>query len=109
MPVQPPRFRPAGAPSTKAWARPGKNAHRRKRGRAGVTERRRILAEEPLCRICLANNLVTAATEVDHIDEDLPDPLWDGRENKQGLCRPCNLAKMHARQRADREPDALNP
>ena len=73
MPSAPPRFRPAGARERKAWANPGKNTHRRKRGRAGVEERRRILAEEPLCRPCLALGLTTASTEVDHIDEDLPD------------------------------------
>lgn len=100
MPTAPPRFSFYKAAPRKAWERPGKNAHRRKRGRAGVEERRRILAEEPLCRICLAHGFARASEEVDHIDEDLPDPLWDARENKQGVCRACNRAKMIAKRRA---------
>ena len=92
MPTQPPRFSLVKAAPRKAWAQPGKNAHRRKRGRAAVEERRRILAEEPLCRSCLANGLTRASEEVDHI-EDLPGPEWDARENKQALCRPCHELK----------------
>ena len=58
-----------------------------------MVERRRILAEEPLCRPCLAAGRHTKSEEVDHIDESLPDPLWDARENKQGICKPCHKAK----------------
>jgi 5-methylcytosine-specific restriction protein A len=83
-------FRP---PVRGAWRRPGKNAHRRVRGRKGVEERRRILREEPLCRTCLAEGRTTASQEVDHIRDDLPDDLWDARENKQGLCKPHHRAK----------------
>lgn len=93
MPSQPPRFsfvKPA-APA-KSWARPGKNTRRRKRGRAGVEDRKRILAEEPLCRLCLAAGRVRASEEVDHI-EDLPGDAWDSRENKQALCKPCHKDK----------------
>ncbi len=101
MPTQPPRFRMGVARPRKAWERPGRNAHRRKRGRAGVEERRRILVEEPLCRICLAEGRTTASQEVDHIDEDLPDPLWDARANKQGVCKRHNREKMIAKRRSD--------
>lgn len=96
--MQPPRFGRPTAPRA-SWARPGVNARRRKRGRAGVEERRRILAEEPLCRPCFAQGRATASEEVDHIDESLPDPLWDARANKQGICKPCHKAKT-ARQAA---------
>jgi 5-methylcytosine-specific restriction enzyme A len=99
--MQPPRFGRPAAPR-KSWERPGKNARRRLRGRAGVEERRQILAEEPLCRPCLADGRVTASAEVDHIDEDLPDPLWDARENKQGICKPCHRAKTAASSTAAR-------
>ncbi|MEA3042988.1 MAG: 5-methylcytosine-specific restriction enzyme [Sphingomonadales bacterium] len=104
MPTQPPRFRAGIAQARRPWSAPGRNAHRRKRGRAGVDERRRILAEEPLCRRCLANGLTVASQEVDHVDEDLPDPLWDARENKQALCSECNRRKMVAKCRAERRP-----
>jgi 5-methylcytosine-specific restriction protein A len=95
VPTQPPRFRPPGAkPATAGqWARPGRNAKRRLRGRAGVADRKRILAEEPLCRVCLAEGRTRPSEEVDHINPDLPNPLWDARENKQGICKPCHKAK----------------
>ena len=77
----------------RSWVRPGKNAKRRLRGRAGQRDRAQILAEEPLCRACFAAGRVTASEEVDHISDDVPDELWDGRENKQALCKPCHKAK----------------
>jgi 5-methylcytosine-specific restriction protein A len=53
-----------------------------------------ILRAEPLCRRCTAENRVTAATDVDHIDRHrgraaafwLPD-------NLQPLCRSCHAEK----------------
>lgn len=98
MPTQPPRFsfRPRSQPQG-PWGRPGKNARRRKRGRAGVEERRRILAEEPLCYDPFGEHAADARTvaseEVDHKDPDLPDPLWDARENKGGICKTCHKRK----------------
>lgn len=96
--MQPPRFsfvQRSTAP-TRSWERPGKNAKRRKRGRAGQRDRAQILAEEPLCRVCLAEDRVTPSEEVDHIRDDVPDELWDARENKQGICKPCHKAKTAA-------------
>jgi 5-methylcytosine-specific restriction protein A len=57
--------------------------------------RAQVLAEEPLCRICLDEGRTTASAKVDHIV-----PLaWGGsdeRSNKQGLCNPCHDAKSKA-------------
>jgi 5-methylcytosine-specific restriction protein A len=93
MPQQPPRFSFVKRAPAVSWQRPGKNARRRLRGRAGQRDRARILAEEPLCRPCLEAGRVTPSEEVDHISDDVPDELWDARENKQGICKPCHTAK----------------
>jgi 5-methylcytosine-specific restriction protein A len=93
VPTQPPRFAFVKPLPAKSWARPGKNAKRRLRGRAGVADRKRILAEEPLCRICLAEGRTRASEEVDHIRDDVPAEEWDSRANKQGLCKPCHKKK----------------
>ena len=56
--------------------------------------RKRVLAEEPLCRACLAMapKRYTPATIADHVK-----PLAEGgtgdRENYQALCRDCSDAK----------------
>lgn len=105
--MQPPRLGRAAPPRDK-WKRSGSNAHRRLRGRAGCVDRARVLAEEPMCRPCLAKGRKTKSEEVDHINPNLPDPLWDARENKQGICKPCHKAKTALeaaaakRSRADR-------
>ena len=65
-----------------------------KRGYGGSWRRWRlmVLAEEPLCRECLAAGRVTPATDVDHIV-----PLADGgtneRGNLQALCHSCHSRK----------------
>ncbi|MFX5793618.1 HNH endonuclease signature motif containing protein, partial [Acinetobacter baumannii] len=57
-----------------------------------MRERAAVLAEEPLCRLCLEKGLEVASDVVDHIM-----PLaWGGsdeRHNKQALCTPCHDAK----------------
>jgi 5-methylcytosine-specific restriction protein A len=54
-----------------------------------------VLAEEPFCRLCLAEGLRVRADEVDHIV-----PLSQGggneRSNLQALCRPHHRAKSKA-------------
>jgi 5-methylcytosine-specific restriction protein A len=100
MPTQPAKFSFVKRQPVKAWSTPGKNAHRRTRGRALQRERQQILAEEPLCRACLEAGRITVAEEIDHIRDDLPDDEWNARENKQPLCKPCHLAKT-ARERAE--------
>jgi 5-methylcytosine-specific restriction protein A len=52
--------------------------------------RARHLRDEPLCRVCLAKGIVTAATDVDHIDGDSTN---DVPGNRQSLCRPCHSSK----------------
>jgi 5-methylcytosine-specific restriction enzyme A len=93
MPTQPPKFSFVKREPRTAWQRPGKNAKRRKRGRAGQRDRAQVLAEEPLCKPCLEAGRVTASEQVDHISDDVPDDLWDERENKQGICKDCHKAK----------------
>jgi len=49
-----------------------------------------VLSDEPLCRMCKSAGMVTAATCVDHIDND------DGnndRSNLQPLCIECHGVK----------------
>lgn len=94
MPSQPPRFRPAGSTPAerKPWQRPAGHVDKRKRGRAGVRDRRQVLAEEPLCRLCRERGLVTASVVVDHI-RPLSQGGSDDRSNKQGLCTACHDEK----------------
>lgn len=99
MPFQPPVI--GGAGKRKAWAPSSYRPDTRKRGRAGQRERRQVLAEEPLCRKCLAVGLTVASEIVDHI---LP-LAWggtDSRSNKQGLCTPCHDEKSAAERAIDR-------
>lgn len=57
----------------------------RLRGRKAVAQRLRRLHNEPLCRHCLAKDIIQAADEIDHII-----PLDQGGEdidsNTQALC-----------------------
>lgn len=60
-----------------------------------------MVAEEPLCRVCLAKGIEAPTDVVDHIK-----PLaWggsDSRSNKQGLCHPCHDEKSAAERALDR-------
>ena len=100
MPTRPPRI--GGAKPRQAWAPSPVQRTERKRGRAGVRDRERVRAEEPLCRECLKNGRTTATEIVDHIK-----PLaWGGsdeRRNKQGLCKPCHDEKSKAERLIDAE------
>lgn len=58
--------------------------------------RARVLAEEPLCRMCAARGLVTVATCVDHASGD---PSDNSRQNLVSLCEPCHNHKT-GRERA---------
>lgn len=100
MAVQPPVFG-GQRERRKPWALPVNRPDKRKRGRAGQRDRRQVLDEEPLCRICLAADRTTLSVVVDHIKR-LADGGSDERSNKQGLCKPCHDAKSAAELAADR-------
>lgn len=106
MALQAPRFGRSGPPRKK-WARPEGQPDRRKRGRAGQRERAEVLAEEPLCRHCLAAGRTSPSSVVDHIVR-LADGGSDERRNKQGLCDPCHDAKSAAEQARDRAARRIN-
>lgn len=97
MPVHPPRI--GGRAKRQAWT-PSPVATPRKRGRAGQRDRHEVMAQEPLCRLCLAQGRTRASEIVDHIK-----PLaWGGpdeRSNKQALCRPCHDEKSSAERAVD--------
>jgi len=90
MPLKPPSLRPA-RPRQSNWTK-RKSRQERGYGREHDAMRRQVLAEEPLCRLCLEAGRVTPTTIADHIV-----PLADGgasdRYNYQGLCRPCHDLK----------------
>jgi 5-methylcytosine-specific restriction protein A len=56
--------------------------------------REQELKEEPLCRECLKNNIITIATVRDHIIPHKGDPVlfWD-KNNRQSLCKRCHDIK----------------
>lgn len=59
--------------------------------------RAQVLAEEPLCRACMAVGVVEPATDVDHIENSADDYSDDNRrENLQPLCHECHSAKTRA-------------
>jgi hypothetical protein len=84
----------------------------RLRGRAGVEQRLRRLANEPLCRRCLETGITTAATVPDHI-KPLALGGTDDDTNIQCLCDPCHAIKTAAEgaafEGAANHPDWLEP
>jgi len=64
------------------------------KGRPWQRIRRAVLNAEPCCVVCLADNRVTLATEVDHI---LPIHKGGGNEieNLQPLCSECHAFKTY--------------
>ncbi len=56
--------------------------------------RRRVLAEEPLCRLCASRNRWIAAAELHHVQplHKRPD-LAFARDNVMPLCRPCHRGR----------------
>jgi 5-methylcytosine-specific restriction protein A len=80
----------------------------RLRGRAGVEQRARRLAAEPLCRKCASKGVVRAATVPDHIIA-LVNGGEDVDSNIQCLCRWHHEAKtredLGQRQRVEIDPD----
>jgi 5-methylcytosine-specific restriction protein A len=95
MPSQAPRHKPA-SPNAPKHQTAQERDHRQGRRMYATNHRvwRAIRAEqlqhEPLCRVCMASNRVTAANEVDHIDGD---SFNNKPSNMQSLCKPCHSAK----------------
>ncbi len=57
--------------------------------------RKMVLNEQPLCAHCRDKGKLTAANEVDHIDNN---PWNMARDNLQALCKPCHSKKTRAEQ-----------
>lgn len=92
MPTRPPSLKPR-----RKGLKPTGFSKRRSRQERGYgvdhdRMRARILVEEPLCRECAKNNRITATEVADHIVPKAEGGT-DDRENYQGLCRPCDIAK----------------
>jgi 5-methylcytosine-specific restriction protein A len=60
-----------------------------------------VLAEEPLCRRCLAEGKFVPTEEIDHILAIKDGGAELKRENCQGLCGPCHRVKTR-REEAER-------
>ena len=58
--------------------------------RAWAKLRAAVLADEPLCRDCREQGIVTPATDVDHIDNDGNN---NSRDNLAALCHSCHSKK----------------
>lgn len=81
---------------------PRPNAHQRGYTHRWQQIRLAVLAEEPLCRHCLAHGLTVPSADVDHI---LPKAHGgsDERVNLQGLCHPCHSVKTNTTDRQMRQ------
>jgi len=83
------------------WDRAAGSASARGYGKDWQRLRQRVLAEEPLCRLCHAEGRVTAATEVDHIEPlHLRPDLRLVRSNTRPICHPCHREVTRAFNRA---------
>jgi 5-methylcytosine-specific restriction protein A len=59
------------------------------------------LRREPLCRFCAERGVVTAATEVDHIDGDRMNHV---PANLRSACKPCHSRRTARDQAFGRRP-----
>lgn len=101
MPARPPVFRPARGAGSDAARRDTAAAYDRRRRAESATRalygtarwqslRARQLAEEPLCRLCLAAGRVSAAVVCDHVEPHRGDVDRFWRGPFQSLCKPCH-------------------
>jgi 5-methylcytosine-specific restriction enzyme A len=88
MPSAPPTHR-----SHAVEVRP--SAHARGYGTAWQRLREAVLAEDPLCRHCLAVGVTKAAEHLDHIVPKRRGGT-DARANLQPLCHRCHSLKTYA-------------
>lgn len=88
MPWKAPRHQPI-----KHKKEPRPTAHQRGYDRQHRKMRERELAEQPLCVYCLAQGLVVAAEEIDHVVPVSKGGATHDPENRMPACRKCNNAK----------------
>lgn len=94
MPARPPSLRGRSVVKPRKASNWTRTVSRHKRGYDSAYDRMRarVLEEEPICRPCDAQGLVTASVTADHIV-----PLAEGgtgdRGNMQGICAACHRAK----------------
>ncbi|MHC2090392.1 HNH endonuclease [Methylobacterium sp. CM6244] len=113
MPTRPRTFRPASGPGSDADRKARTQAYDRRRRAETETRalygtarwqatRREQLRIEPLCRMCLALDVVTAAIVCDHVEPHRGDVVrfWSGPF--QSLCVPCHDGAKQAEERAGR-------
>ena len=102
---------PSKPPVHQAPGQPGAQERRRRfdqeRGSAAARGydrtwqrlRLQVLAEEPLCRFCLAAGRLTEAREVDHVVPIARAPeLRLDRSNLRPLCTPCHSGRTASEQ-----------
>ncbi len=107
MPSRPPGLKAKPKAAAHRWVRK-QTTTERGYGWRHQQMRKRVLAEEPLCRACLAMEpkRYTPATIADHI-KPLAEGGTDDRGNYQGLCGPCHDEKTQreaARARGAKRP-----
>jgi 5-methylcytosine-specific restriction endonuclease McrA len=76
-------------PSVKPQQR-RESASKRGYGRHHQKLRAIELAENPLCLDCREKGIITAATEIDHVDGD---SFNNEPSNRRPLCKPCHSKK----------------
>ncbi len=104
MPTRPPVHRPAYLPlpsqTRRQYDTQRGSSTKRGYGRDWQKVRAAVLAEEPLCRVCMAQGRVTEAVEVHH---EQPISEHPGLRLQKAflvpLCKPCHSA-LEARKRA---------
>lgn len=97
MPSRPPNLKARKvSPDRKLsnWTR-RESRHARGYGREHDLMRARVLVEEPLCRLCLAQERYRPTSIADHIIPKA-EKGTDERINYQGLCKPCHRSKTAA-------------
>ncbi len=94
MPSRPPSLKQrTRQPKATSWSK-RESRQARGYGRDHELMRKRVLTEEPLCRLCLEADppRVTPTTIADHIVPKAEGGT-DDRDNYQGACGPCHIAK----------------
>ena len=88
-----------------AWSKLSR--HERGYGTAHDKARKQLLAQEPMCRECMAKGIVTVATIADHVISKAKGGA-PGIENMQPLCKPCHDEKT-AKESAEAQGKVYRP